>query len=217
MTISTVQRRDPSAPGRKARGAPSTRGRRRVRRLGPERGAVAVMGDFNYLGSRGRSSRAAGQSRASGKGTVADAASGARLQVRHHHPRRAPCSRRPIRSPAARRSRRAPGRWCGIWPTSGVTPTGCSPGAIAYVSTRRSRSTKCTWAVGAVTRPTPSAFSSYTEVAEPLIRHVLRHRVHPRGVPPAHGAPLLRLVGLPDHRLLRPDPALRRRRRSSCS
>ena len=33
--------------------------------------------------------------------------------------------------------------------------------------------------------------------------------LHPRRVPADHGAPLLRLVGLPDHRLLRPDQPLR--------
>src|SRR5947209_7231480 len=35
------------------------------------------------------------------------------------------------------------------------------------------------------------------------------HGVHPRRVPAADGAPVLRLVGLPDDRLLRPDQPLR--------
>ena len=76
-------------------------------------------------------------------------------------------------------------------------------------SARRSRSTRCTWVAGGAIPADPRRLLGYTEVAEPLIDHVRDGRVHPRRVPPAHGAPVLRLVGVPDHRVLRPDAPLR--------
>ena len=56
----------------------------------------------------------------------------------------------------------------------------------------------------------PDGFLGYERLAEPLIEHVTSVRVHPRRVPPGHGAPVLRLVGISDHGLLLADPALRR-------
>ena len=49
----------------------------------------------------------------------------------------------------------------------------------------------------------------YSELAPPADRARGVARVHPRRVPAGHGTPVLRLVGLPGHRLLRPDRPLR--------
>ena len=51
--------------------------------------------------------------------------------------------------------------------------------------------------------------------APPRSSHVARHRVHPRRVPAGHGAPLLRSLGLPGHRVLRAHGPLRHARRIS--
>ena len=47
----------------------------------------------------------------------------------------------------------------------------------------------------------------------PARRPRARPRLHPRRAAPDHGAPVLRVVGLPDHRVLRPDRPLRHARR----
>ena len=50
---------------------------------------------------------------------------------------------------------------------------------------------------------------TYRELAPQLAEHVKRARLHARRADAGHGAPVLRLVGLPGHRLLRADRALR--------
>ena len=50
-----------------------------------------------------------------------------------------------------------------------------------------------------------------------LADYVARHGLHPRRAPAGDGAPVLRIVGLPDDRLLRADRAATARRRTSCS
>ena len=55
---------------------------------------------------------------------------------------------------------------------------------------------------------------SYRELAPPLAEYVQATGLHPRRVPADHGAPVLRLVGLPDDRLLRRRPAATARRRT---
>ena len=47
--------------------------------------------------------------------------------------------------------------------------------------------------------------------------YVPGHGLHPRRVPAGDGASVLRLVGLPDHRLSSPPPAATARRRTSCT
>ena len=54
---------------------------------------------------------------------------------------------------------------------------------------------------------------TYPELADELSAYVAGHGLHPRRAAAGHGAPVRRLVGLPGHRLLRPDPALRLARR----
>ena len=55
----------------------------------------------------------------------------------------------------------------------------------------------------------------YRALADQLVAYVDRRRLHPRRAAAGDGAPLLRLLGLPDHRLLRPDRPLRITRRTS--
>ena len=50
---------------------------------------------------------------------------------------------------------------------------------------------------------------TYRELAPPLAEYVQGAGLHPRRAAAGHGAPVLRLVGLPDHRLLRADQPLR--------
>ena len=50
----------------------------------------------------------------------------------------------------------------------------------------------------------PGRLLGYREIAAAADRARPRRRVHPRRVPAGHGAPVLRRLGLPDHRVLRP-------------
>ncbi len=76
-------------------------------------------------------------------------------------------------------------------------------------STSRCRSTSCTSGRGSASPRRATARSTTREMADPLIAHVAGARVHPRRVHAADRAPVRRLVGLPDHRLLRADVAVR--------
>ena len=49
----------------------------------------------------------------------------------------------------------------------------------------------------------------YRDLADQLVDYVLRAGLHARGVHAAGGASVRRLVGLPGHRLLRPDQPVR--------
>ena len=99
----------------------------------------------------------------------------------------------------------------------GATPTGCARGRPATRSPRRSRSTRSTSAPGGASPRTATARSTYRELAPLLADYVARAGLHARRAPAGHGAPVLRLVGLPDDRLLRARPAATARRRTSCS
>ena len=72
-------------------------------------------------------------------------------------------------------------------------------------STRRCRSTRCTSARGGACPTSGNRSLSYRELAPPLADYVHAHGLHARRAAAGHGAPVLRLVGLPDHRLLRAD------------
>ena len=58
---------------------------------------------------------------------------------------------------------------------------------------------------------------TYREAARSLAEHVARARLHARRAAARHGAPVLRLVGLPGHRLLRADRRGSARPRTSCT
>ncbi len=60
-------------------------------------------------------------------------------------------------------------------------------------------------------------FLTYREIAPWLAEYRPAPGLHPRGISAGDGAPLLRLLGLPDHRLLCPDQPLTGPRRISCS
>ena len=83
---------------------------------------------------------------------------------------------------------------------------GCARARRAMRSTRRCRSTSCTSARGAAS---DGQFLSYRELAHAARRLLQRPRLHARRADADHRASVLRLVGLPDDRLLRADGALR--------
>ena len=80
--------------------------------------------------------------------------------------------------------------------------------ATASLPTRRSRSTRSTSVRGAHRHARP-ALPDVRGAGRPARRPRPRPRVHPRRAAADHGAPVLRIVGLPDDGLLRPDGALR--------
>ncbi len=118
-------------------------------------------------------------------------------------------STRPTPSPSGPRCRRAPRRWSGrSTATSGATTTGWPTRATANALDAPMSIYELhlgSW------RHAPNELRSlnYRELAPVLRDYVLEHGLHPRRVPAPHGAPVLRLVGLPDDRLLRPDVAVR--------
>ena len=63
--------------------------------------------------------------------------------------------------------------------------------------------------LGSWKRRDDGSWCSYREMAPRLDRVRAADRVHARRVAPDHGAPVLRVVGLPDHGLLRADVAVR--------
>jgi len=73
-------------------------------------------------------------------------------------------------------------------------------------STRRFRSTKCISAPGGAATATATSATAKPRTSSPNISAT---RVHPRRAAAGNRAPVLRLVGLPDDRLLRADGALR--------
>ena len=131
----------------------------------------------------------------------------------------ATASTRPTRSRSAPRSRRGPPRSCGTldydW---GDDDWMAGAPRAGTPSTRRSRSTRCTSARGGASPDDPGRRCSATASSRRSSpSYVDRHGLHARRAPAGHGAPVLRLVGLPDDRLLRADQPLRRRRRTSCT
>ena len=134
----------------------------------------------------------------------------ARLQVRHHDRGRATVLEKA--DPFARRAESAPRTGSVVWDLGyewGDQP-GCRRGARDIGARRaRSRSTRSTWAAGAATRATRQRFLGLRRGGGAADRSRAAAGLHPRRVPAADGAPLLRVLGLPDDRLLRPDEPLR--------
>ena len=58
---------------------------------------------------------------------------------------------------------------------------------------------------------------SYREIAPPLAEYVQQHGLHARRAAAGHGAPVLRLLGLPDAPATSRRPAATARRRTSCT
>ena len=173
--------------------------------------AVSVIGDFNSWDRPSDPSAAVGRLRASGKAVVPSSAGPGQVYkfAITTHDGRGPAQGGPFRplhgdatadrlgpvGPGLRVARRRldgePGRRAAL-EAPDLDLRG-PPGQLAAGPLR--------------TRP---ASSATTGVAEPADRARLALRLHPRRTSAGHGAPVLRIVGVPDHRLLRPDPAVRR-------
>ena len=137
-------------------------------------------------------------------------ARGRALPLRDHDARRARCCSRPTRTRSRRRCRRATRRASSARATSGATTSGSSAGAqseplhAADVDLRGAPRLVAAHARG-------RAALDYRELARAARRLREGPRLHARRAAAGDGAPVQRLVGLPGHRLLRADRALRRR------
>src|SRR5690606_8981656 len=114
---------------------------------------------------------------------------------------------RRTRSGSCTRSRPARPAWSGTWATSGAMPSGWSAGPAraprrAHVHLRGAPRLLDARA-GEPVPALPGAGAQTRGLRD-------RDGLHPRGAAPGHGAPVLRVVGLPGHRLLRADPQVRR-------
>ena len=184
----------------------STDGRHALRGVGARTpGGVDVVGDWNDWGD---GTPLEPQARVGHLGgVVADARGRAPLQVRGRRRRRShDAEGRPdgaaSRAPAGQRQRGRRAEPAHEWGDDAWM-------ADARAAARRSRcaSTRCTSARGARRR------SVRATSAEQLADHVARARLHPRRAAAGRRAPVRRIVGLPGHRLLRADGALRHARR----
>jgi len=88
--------------------------------------------------------------------------------------------------------------------SNGRIASGWRRGRLQEISPHLSQSTKCTWGRGGRFRLTEG--ESQPTGKWPLCSpDILLTWIFPCGVPSGHGAPFLRLVGLPDYRILCPD------------
>ncbi len=184
--------------------------RRGFRGVGAER--ARSIGDRRLERLAARRARAcsrAGTTRASGKAYVAGvdarAAPTSTASPRAHGARRGQGrSVRVLLRDAAGAPRRAPGRSS----TSGTTPRGCARARRAQRARRADVDLR-----GAPGLVAPRASDAHARATarspQPLAEYVARDGLHARRADADHRASVLRLVGLPDHRLLRADRALR--------
>ena len=202
-----VQRGHPPPPAPLPR-RPPRRDRHVVRRVGAERRGVDVARRLRRLDA----ASALEPVGASGiwSGHVAGARRRPVLPLRRHQPRRRAAWRSPIPSAAA--TNEPPSTASVIadldhdWGDGDVDG---EPRRAASRRTRRSRSTRCTSGRGAATSTPGQRFPTLRRARRPARRPRPRPRLHPRRAAAGHGAPVLRVVGLPDDRLLRPDRPLR--------
>ena len=208
-----LQRGHPLAPLRQLgahRGRAGRPHRHRVRRLGAERRGRVASSATSTAGTAAATRCEPASSSGIWEGFVPGVGRGHALQVPHPlaRPRLPRRQGRPVRVPrrgAAAHRRRS----SGTSTTSGATPSGWRAAARATRSTRRCRSTRCTSARGGACPRTATARSTYRELAPLLAEYVDAARLHARRAAAGDGAPVLRLVGLPDDRLLRADQPLR--------
>ncbi len=171
---------------------------------------VAVIGDFNgwHAGTHPLRPR---ESSGIWEGFVPGAGHGRRpTSITSPRATTATASTRPTPSPSSTRCRRAPPRssadldyaWDdGDWMATRRTPQ--RPAAP------RSPSTKSISAPGCACRRRTTARSATASWRRSWPSYVQPARLHARRVPAADGAPVLRVLGLPGDRLLRPDQPLR--------
>ena len=175
---------------------PQCRARRRHRRLQrlgqakPSASAARQLGHLGRLHSRHRA-RAPATSTTSRRASAAIA------------------STRPIRSPSATSCRRGRPHSSGTSTTSGTTPIGWPNAAAA--STCSAPMSIYEMHLGSWRRnhAENSRWLTYRELAYDLAEHVQPHGLHARRVPAGDGAPVLRLLGLSNDRLLRSHQPLR--------
>ena len=148
-----------------------------------------------------------------------DVGPGAIYKYRIRSRETATASTRPIRSRSAPRSRRAPAASSGTSPTRWGDAEWMAVARAARGPRRAdARSTRCTsgsWRRVAGRRGPRRSATASSRRCWPTTS--TRAGLHPRRAPADHGAPVLRLVGLPDDRLLRARPAATARRRTSCT
>ena len=176
----------------------------------PNAATVSVIGDFNGWDRARHPLAPVGRLRASGRASCPASGHGDALQVPHRaRTTAATASTRPTRSrfcaevpPAHRLGRLGPRLRLGRRRLDGRAPRQRNaldaPLSIYEVhlgSWRR------------VARGRAPLRSATASSPPPLAAHVTRARLHPRRAAAGHGAPVLRLVGLPDDRLLRADRA----------
>ena len=174
----------------------------------PNAERVSVIGDFNGW-RRARPRLAVGRLRHLG-GLHPRPRQGRPLQVRHRFEgRRLPRPKRATPSASSGRPRRAPPPSSGTWTTrwcdadwmAGRAKANALDAPISIYEVHLG-----SW------RRVPGGGQPFADLPGdgPAPRRIRQgDGLHPRRVPAGHGAPLLRLVGLPDDRLLRPDEPLR--------
>ena len=177
----------------------------------PNAERVSVIGDFNGWDRRAAPARPRGETRASGKGSLPGVGPGARYKyhiVSRHDGYRvdkadpfAFHAEVPPHTASRGRGSRSHEWQDDAWMAErGARQRLDAPMAIYEVhlgSWRR------------VPEDDRRASSPTASSAPRLADYVARHGLHPRRAPAGHGAPVLRLVGLPDHRLLRAHQPLR--------
>ena len=162
--------------------------------------AQAALGPLRHLGGARRRGRSAARPTSTAITTPHGARRGASAD-----PVRFRC-----RGAAAR-----PPRAHGRSTTSGATPSGCARARRATRSTRRISVYEVHLGSWRREPRRPAAHLSRDRGAARGVR--ARAGLHPRGADADHRASVLRLVGLPDHRLLRAHARATARRRTSCT
>ena len=199
---------------REARLAPGTRDGEDgtvLRGLGAGRGAGLGRSATSTAGTRAATPCGSRGQSGIWEGFVPGVGPGARCTSTtwHSRIRRLPGRTRPTPSPSATRPRRAPPPSSGTSTTPGATRTGWRAGRAPTRSTPRCSIYEVHLGSWRRVPEEGDRFLTYRELAPALADYVERDGLHPRRVHAGHGAPLLRLLGLPDHRLLRPHQPLR--------
>ena len=175
----------------------------------PNAESVAVIGDWNGWNDQADLfCAAAAMRRASGKAAARRRASRPRLQVpRSPRATAATAPTRPTRSPSTREV--APATASRVWDLEHDWQRRRVDGIARprnALTRRRCRSTSCTSARGGATTAAARATASSREQLADYVKEIGFTHVE---LMPLTRAPVLRLVGLPDDRLLRADLALR--------